>query len=184
MNELIRKAIGKWLEKLRRTTPATIAVRSVSFAAAAAALWAGAPSLISSPRLVTPIIVIALLPALLPGSRAVTAVMLLTVAGWMFGTLGLGEEISVASAFGTACALYLLHSSAALAAVLPHDAIVDTAVLVRWAARAGLVLVASAAVTAIVVTLARTVTPTTSMLALLAGFGVVAGTVWLLARRA
>jgi hypothetical protein len=180
MNQMFRK----WLEKLWRTTPATIAVRAVVFAAAAAGLWAGAPSSITSGRLVAPVIVAALLPALFPGSRAVTAVMLLTVGGWMFGTLALGEEVSVAGAFGTACALYLLHTSAALAAMLPYDAIVDSAVLLRWAGRAVLVLVASGAVTAIVVTLARTLTPTTSTLALLAGFGVVAGTVWLLARRA
>jgi hypothetical protein len=156
----------------------------VVFATAAAALWAGTPSEIASPRLIAPIAVVALIAALFPGGRAITAVMLLAVGGWMAGTLALGEQITVAGAFGTACVLYLLHSSAALAAMLPHDAIVDTAALLRWAGRAGMVLAASAAVTAIVVTLARTLTPTTSTLALVAGFGVVAGTVWLLARKA
>jgi hypothetical protein len=129
-------------------------------------------------------VILALLPALFPNSAAVTGVMLTVACGWMFGALGLGESVSVVGTFVTAAALYLLHSFAALAAALPYDAIVDTAVLLRWGARASLVLAGSAAVTAIVVTLAQSLAPTTSTVAILGGFGVVAGTVWLLARRA
>jgi hypothetical protein len=169
---------------LSRITAATIVVRAVVFAMAAAMLWSAAPQAVASPNLVPLIVVVALLPAVFPDSRAVTAVMLLGVACWMLDTLAFGEEVSIAGTFVTACALYLLHTSAALAAMLPYDAIVDTAVLLRWAARAGLVLAGAAGVTAIVVTLAQKLTPTTSMWAMLAGFGVVAGTVWMLARRA
>jgi len=169
---------------LLRITAATVAVRIVVFVAAVAALWAAVPSALASPRILMPVLILALMPALFPNSGVVTGVMLTVVCGWMFGTLGLGETVSVVGTFVTAAALYLLHSFATLAAALPYDAIVDTAVLLRWAARAGLVLAGSAAMAAIVVTLAQSLPPTTSTVAILSGFGVVAGTVWLLARKA
>jgi hypothetical protein len=169
---------------LLRITAATVAVRAVVFVAAVAALWAAVPSALASPRVLTPVLILGLMPALFPNSGVVTGVMLTVACGWMFGTLGLGESVTVVGTFMTAAALYLLHSFAALAAALPYDAIVDTAVLLRWATRASMVLAVSAAVTALVVVLAQRVAPTTSTVAILAGFGVVAGTVWLLARKA
>lgn len=167
---------------MKRLTAAPLFVRAVVFVCAAVALWAAVPSSMTSPRIAMPVVFLAALPAVFPNGGAVTGVMLTVAFGWMFGALVLGDSVSVAGTFVTAAALYLMHSFAALAAMLPHDAIVDTAVLLRWAARAGLVLAASAAVTAIVVTLAQTLPPTASTVALLAGFGVVGGTVWLLSR--
>ena len=169
---------------MKRLTPAPLFVRAVVFLSAAIALWAALPGTAQGPRVVVPIVLFAALPAVFPDSRAVSAVMVTVAFGWMFGALVLNGSVTVIGTFTAAAALYLLHSFAALAAMLPYDAIVDTAVLLRWAARSGIVLAGSAAVTAIVVTLARIMTPTTSVAAILAGFCVVGGTVWLLARNA
>ncbi len=169
---------------MKRLTPAPALVRAVVFVSAIVALWAATPATAHSPRLLVPIVVFAAMPAVFPDSAAVTAVMLTVVFGWLAGALVLGESVSVFGTFLTAAALYLLHSFAALAAMLPYDAIVDTGVLLRWAARCGLVLLGSVLVTAIVVTAAPKLAPTTSILALLGGFGVVVGTVWLLSRNA
>ena len=79
---------------LRRVTPVTIAMRVVIFVAAAAALWAATPSAIASPRVLMPVIVLALVPAFAPNSGVVTGVMVTVACGWMFGTVGLGEEVT------------------------------------------------------------------------------------------
>ncbi len=154
------------------------------FLAAVTGLWLAAPTAMVSVRLLLPIVALALLPALVPGGRVVGATMAIIVGLWVTSTLAFGEEAGVVRTFATACALYLTHSAAALAAALPYDAIVDNLVIVRWAGRAVTVILASAAVTAIVVLLAPTLSPTTSIFALLGGLAAVFALVMLLSKAA
>jgi hypothetical protein len=175
--------IKAW-RRLTRTAPGPLAVRAVIFFAAAAGMWLAAPTAFVSFRLMLPIAVAAALPALLPNSRAVGATMVFIVGLWVVSTLALGEQATPGRTFLTACALYLTHSAATLAAMLPHDAIVDNQVIIRWAGRTATVIFVSGLVTAVVVVLASRLTPTTSVFALLGGLGIVVALVALLARSA
>lgn len=172
------------LRSVMRTAPGPLAVRGVVFFATAVALWLAMPAAMVSLRLLLPVFLLALLPALVPGGRVVAVAMFAVVGLWATSTLAFGEEAGVVRTFATACALYLAHSGAALAAMLPHDAIVDNQVIIRWAGRAVTVIVSSAAVAAVIVLLAPALTPTTSVLALLAGIGVAFALVALLAKAA
>jgi hypothetical protein len=159
-------------------------VRAVAFFAAAAGMWIAAPTAFVSFRLLLPIAIVAALPALIPDGRAVSLTMMVIIGLWVVATLAFGEPAGVARTFLTACALYVTHSAAALAAMLPHDAIVDNQVIIRWAGRSALVIFASGLITAIVVVLAPLLTPTTSIFALLSGLAIVVALVALLAKAA
>jgi hypothetical protein len=176
--------LNRILQRVARTAPGPAAVRAVVFLAAAAGMWIAAPTPFVSLRLLLPIVVAAALAALIPQGRVVGVTMAFIVGLWVTATLGFGEPASAGRTFMAACALYLTHSAAALAAALPYDAIVDNQVLIRWAGRTAMVIVASGLITALVVLLAPLLTPTTSILALLAGFAVVLALVALLARSA
>ncbi len=165
------------IDKLRRVTPAPLIMRALVFATGFAALWSAAPGAVLSPRFLFFIGVLSLVPAFAPGSRFVDVMMVLAVIFWVVATLGTGQTVTGPGTFTTACALYLLHSSAALAAVLPYDSIVDSAVILRWAARAALVIVVSAAVSTLIVLTVPSVTPGASVPVLLVGLGAAAGIV-------
>ena len=172
------------MRRTLRTAPGPLAVRGIVFFAAAAGLWIAAPAAFVSLRLLLPIALAALFAALFPGGRVVGVTMTLIIVSWILSTLAFGEPAGIGRTFMTACALYLTHSAAALAAMLPHDAIVDNQVIIRWAGRSAMVIVASAAVTGIVVLLATRFTPTTSTFAVVGGLGVVAAIVAVLAKAA
>jgi hypothetical protein len=60
--------------------------------------------------------------------------------GWLAATTAWGETPSYWRLVVLAASLYGVHTLAALAAVLPYDAIVSGTVLTRWLLRAGLVV--------------------------------------------
>jgi hypothetical protein len=168
------------IDKLARLTKGPLFVRGVTFMAAWAAMWLAAPAPVATPRYALLMALAALAPAIGPNTRLVTGVMLLIIAGWAASVLGAGEEATGLRTFGVAVGLYLLHSAAALAAVLPYDSIVDRVVLLRWAARCVMVILAGAVVAAIIVWLAPSLTPGSSVPALLAGLAAVAALLALL----
>lgn len=171
------------LERLARVTAVPLILRMVIFLSALLGLWLAAPAEASPPRFLLAMAFLAALPGLLPGTRLVDLVMLSMLAGWVVTTLGLGEPAEPWRVFGIGVALYLTHSAAALAAVLPYDAVVDSQVPLRWAARCGLVIVGAGVLTAAIVVMARTITPGTSVVVLLLGLAVVIGTIAMLTRR-
>jgi hypothetical protein len=71
----------------------------------------------------------------MPGTRIVTFVLLGAVASWFVSLLNATESLTLWRLIGFAAALYLAHSSAALAAIVPHDAMLAPEVLVRWYAK-------------------------------------------------
>lgn len=172
-----------WVDKLGRVTAVPLVLRGVVFAAAWLGMWLALPSPVASVRVALVLVVVALAPALAPGTRAVDGVMLAIVALWVASVLMVGQAAEPVHTFVTAAALYLTHSAAAFAAVLPYDSVVDAQVVLRWAARSALVLAAAGAVTAAVVLLAPLAGQTTSMVALFAGLGIVVALIALLARR-
>ncbi|GAB4049362.1 hypothetical protein [Catellatospora paridis] len=166
---------------LGRITGGPLLVRGIVFVAAVTGLLLAAPGGLPA-RMMLGFLVLAAVPAIAPGGVAVTLVMLATVAMWLADTMLFLAEPSMGRLLGTAAALYLLHNAAALAAVLPYDAIVDNQVLLRWAVRSALVLGAAGGLTIVLVTVLPGMYITTPTVALVVGLAVVAAAVALLTR--
>jgi hypothetical protein len=126
-----------------RATAWPFGVRLVVFAAAMVAQGFAYPpeTALGSPALL--IVMLALLPAVWPRSAAVTVYWLVTVAGWVASTMLYDSQVTLPRLVGLSVALYVVHSGAALAAVLPYDAVVDRVVILRWLMRGVLVIVVS-----------------------------------------
>jgi hypothetical protein len=141
MNALIARV----LTVMSRITPATVLVRGATFVFATAALVMAAPAVLYGPRSVLAAAVGGLVVALAPGSRIVTLVLVLAAVGWGLSWAGRLNEISPLQLVAFGSLLYLAHSSATLAALIPYDAVVTPEVLTRWYVRA-LAIVATSAV--------------------------------------
>lgn len=142
-SESLRLRLVEWGQMARRATAGPMLVRLAATLAAGAAITAAAPegALQASPALA--LVPVALGVGLFPRTRWVTIVALACVFSWLIATVGLEEDVTAARLGTLAVALYLMHSAAALAAVLPYDTIVAPVVLLRWALRTLLVLGAS-----------------------------------------
>ncbi|MER7004608.1 hypothetical protein ABT297_16380 [Dactylosporangium sp. NPDC000555] len=143
--------------------------------------------------------VVALLPAVFPRTRMVGLAIFACAFGWfistsatsstdgpasLIGTIAYGERISVVRLVALSAALYLMHSLAALAAVLPYDAVLSPGVLAGWLVRAGGIVAVSAIVSvALMVVVKLTIGPV-FLVASLVGMLAVAWLVYLIARRA
>lgn len=86
----------------------------------------------------------AVLPAVLPGSWAVTALELVAVVAWIVRPMASGDVVTWLPLTALAAALYLHHTSSALAAAMPMDTALATEVPIRWLQRAGVVIAATA----------------------------------------
>lgn len=172
----------KPMDRFARLAPVPVMVRSLVFVCALAGMWVAAPERLLHPRMLIMFGLLAVLPALFPAGRWVSLAMTSIAVLWLASTLAVGEPATAGRTFAAACALYLTHSAAALAAVLPVDAVVDISVLLRWAARATLVLFGAAAVTGFVVWFAPGLDPTTSLFAIIGGLGAVALVVLVMSR--
>jgi len=98
-------------------------------------------------RVLVPLVLVALYPAFAPRGRAVTFAVLVAVAGWIYDTTWYEARVALWRVLAIATLTYLGHTLAALAAVLPYDAVVGAEVVGAWLGRAGLVVVGSAVLT-------------------------------------
>jgi hypothetical protein len=137
-----------------RFTPGPLLVRAGIFVTAVGALLTAYPAIVVASRLVVGLVLLAAVPMIAPRGRWTTLVALIAVCGWLFATMGYAERVTLFRLLGITGLLYLMHSLAALAAVLPHDAVVAPEVLVRWIGRALLVVAASAVPALVVVVIA------------------------------
>jgi hypothetical protein len=124
---------------LARATAWPFAVRVAVFLAALAAQAFAYPPQVFAGTAAVLVMTLAALPALWPRTAAVTVFWLVTVTGWVAAT-ALFDVANVPRLIGLTAALYLVHTGAALAAVLPYDAVVEPTVVVRWVLRAVLVI--------------------------------------------
>jgi hypothetical protein len=122
-----------------RATVAPMLVRgTILLAAVVAMALAFPPSRLASPVAIV-LILASLLPALLPRGPAPSIAITLAVVGWLINT-ALGEaSIPVWHVSALAIALYVVHAGAALAAVLPYDAVVAPGTFRPLVIRAGIV---------------------------------------------
>jgi hypothetical protein len=145
---LIRRGFRDRLHRLRRIAARAAAgpmlVRLGVFAMAVLAQVLAYPSEIVWSGTVALLVALAALPALFPRTAAVTVFWLLTVLGWLAATSVYGEPATVWRLGALTGALYLVHSGASLAAVLPYDAVVDPVVVARWLVRAAVTVAGSA----------------------------------------
>jgi hypothetical protein len=173
--------IGEYAALVRRTTPGPLLVRGGVFATALLSLLVAWPrALVFGPGALA-ILVVATLPAVAPRGRLPGLVILLAVTGWLISTLTYAETPAFLRLVVLAGALYLAHNLAALAAVLPYDAVVAPGILLRWLARAGVVVLLT-----VVLALFGAVAPGyltgRSLIASLVGLALMAATVGYLAR--
>jgi hypothetical protein len=128
--------------------------------------------------------IVALLPAVFTRSRLVGLAVFACAFGWILGKFVYGESVSVPRLIALSTTLYLMHSLAALAAVLPYDAIVSPGVLSGWLLRAVAVVAVSALVSVAMLFLVKVTLGPVYLIASLIGV-LAAGTLaYLVARRA
>ena len=175
--------ISARIERIRRVTPGPLLVRVALFVFALLALLLAWPAdAWTTPGGFGVFLALALLPAAFPRSLLVTVTLLAALVGWLAATTIGGAVPDLLTLVLLATSLYLTHTLAALAAVLPYDAIVAPGVLLRWVGRAGRVLLLTGALALFVVVLPGYVGGRGYLAFSLLGLGLVAATIGYLAR--
>jgi hypothetical protein len=145
VNEL-RERFDAMVTSARRTGPGTVLVRGALFVVALLAQLIAWPASVVLGRAVLLLVVLAILPVLAPRTLMVTLSIFAAVLGWLVATTAYGEDLTYWRLVVLAGALYLVHTLAALATVLPYDAALSPGVLTGWLLRAGAVVALTAAV--------------------------------------
>ncbi|MEU7907854.1 hypothetical protein [Actinoplanes sp. NPDC049118] len=126
--------------------------------------------------------VVAVYPAVAPRGRGVTFAVLVVVCGWILDTTWGDARVALWRVLSIATLLYVGHTLAALAAVLPYDAIVNLDVVATWLGRALLVVLISAVLTVVALGLTAELAGGAFVIATLVGLGAAVGMTLLLAR--
>jgi hypothetical protein len=186
MNELtayFSSRIGHARDMAMRAMPGPMLVRLAVWFWAVVALGLAMPEeLVTSLRGALVLLVIGLLPALLPRTRMVSLMLFTAVVGWLATTAAFEEPIATWRLVALAGALYLVHTSAALAAVLPYDTVTSPGVLAGWLLRALGVVALAVPFGALAVAGSGLFGGRTFLVAAIAGAGVVCVLGWLVAR--
>ncbi len=176
--------MATWYLVARRTTSAFFLLRGGVWVAGFAALvtaWPGA--VVLSPWLAL-MVAVALAAALAPRTWLVMGLLLGAVTGWVAATTVYGEPVGYLRMVLLAALLYLTHIFAALSAVVPNDATVTPQALVAWLPRTGALLAFTVLVGLVAAVLPDLFGGARFVFAALAGFAVMAGLVYYLARLA
>jgi len=119
-----------------RATTLPLLVRGGTALAFVLALLVAWPVSLTASRYVVLLAVVGAYPAIAPRGRGVTFAVLVVVGGWVLDTTFYDSRVALWRVLSIATLLYLGHSMAALAAVLPYDAIVHADVIGGWLGRA------------------------------------------------
>jgi hypothetical protein len=177
---LVNRVVALVVETRRTTAPVLLlrtAVTVTLLVAAAVAL----PSGVVLSGLFVPFVALAVLAGLFPRTRLVGLALLATAAAWFATSFAVSGSIPIARVLVLAAALYIAHSCAALAAVLPHDCVVAADTIGRWASRMLLVLAASLALGALGLALVGHLRSVSSIIGPIVGSLIAAGIAGLLA---
>jgi hypothetical protein len=164
-----------------RATPVPLGVRCGVFLAGLVAIVVAYPGWVLFARPGLLLLALPLLPALRPRGRLPTLLALAAVIGWLVSTTVGDGRVELWSLLVLTAALYLLHSLAALAAVLPYDAVVPPDVVGGWLLRALAVLLASAVLAVLALAAAGATGDRKALVAALLGLAVAAALPGLLA---
>ena len=165
-----------------RATALPLLVRAgigLSFVLALVVAW---PAGLTASRYVMLLVLAGVYPALAPRGRGVTFTVLLVVGGWVLDTTWYDARVALWRVLSIATLLYLGHTLAALAAVLPSDAIVNVDVVGGWLSRALLVVLISAVLTVVTLGLTAELAGGAFVIATLVGLGAAVGVTLLLGR--
>jgi len=176
-----RDRIDRAKRILARATAWPFAVRLAVFAAAMAAQGFAYPSSVLLGGSVLVVLALAVLPAAWPRTAAVTVFWLVTVTGWLLSTTLYGTTATLTRLVGVAVSLYVVHTGAAFAAVLPYDSVVEPVVVARWLLRAGAVAAVGIGGAVAGMYAVADLSTNTYLAATLAGIVPVVALVWLLA---
>jgi hypothetical protein len=174
--------IDEVVARVRRTTPGPLLVRIGLFVVAQLGMVLAWPLAVTLSPAFLAFFAVALLTMLFPRGPMPSLCLFVALVGWLVSTLLLGSTANFLGLLLLASALYLVHNLAALAAVLPYDAVVAPVVLLRWLGRAGLVLSLTAALALFAVVAPLYVGEHTYLVASLLGLALMAVTVAYLAR--
>jgi hypothetical protein len=168
-----------------RVKPGPLLVRAAVWALTAGAFLLAYPGeVVIGVRGTLVAVIIALIPAALPRTRMVSLVLFAIVVGWVIATTVYGHPITAARLLPLAALLYLMHTTAALAAVLPYDTVVVRGVFLAWFLRAVPVVVVSAIFGLVAVVGADRLGGQAYLAAAIGGVALVCVTAWLLVRAA
>jgi hypothetical protein len=147
MNALVESLLSR-IKRARdmvsRATAGPLLVRITVWALTVAGFEVAYPGeVVRTPEGVPIIMLVSMLPAAFARSRMVSLSLFAIAIGWMVATTVFEEPVAAWRLITLAALLYLMHITAALAAVLPYDTVVAPAVLGRWLLRAVLVIVAT-----------------------------------------
>jgi hypothetical protein len=168
--------------RLSRLSGGPLAVRAVLFLTSWTALLLAGPVEVMQPRFLLATAVVAALPAILPQTGLVTVTMLVVIGAWLLDTVAFGAQISALRLVALSLLLYFVHAAAALAAVLPYDAVVERQAITRWIGRGLLVALSAAVVTVALLLLLPGLPALPNAVPLLAGLLAAVGVTALLVR--
>ncbi|MEV6299445.1 hypothetical protein AB0M02_08575 [Actinoplanes sp. NPDC051861] len=178
-------AIARRVDRARvamgRATAVPLLVRfGVLLSGLLAMLVAWPPQLLAG-RLLIPLLVVVIWPAVAPRGRGGTVSALVTVGGWLADTAGYDSRVALWRVLALATLLYLAHTLTALAALLPYDAMVNADVPALWLGRAGIVILISAVLIVLALGLTADLGGGAFQLATLVGLAAAAGVTLVLA---
>ena len=178
----INRRIERTRTVVARATALPLLVRGGIGLAFVLALLVAWPVALTASRYVVLLGLIGVYPAFAPRGRGVTAAVLVVVAGWIIDTTWYDARVALWRVLSIATLMYLGHTLAALAAVLPYDAIVNADVLGGWLSRALLVVLISAVLTVITLSLTTRLAGGAFVIATLVGLAAAVGVTLLLGR--
>ncbi len=164
-----------------RATLTPLLLRCGVFLCALAAFTVAYPAPVLASRVTGVLLLVAALPALWPRGWGATLVAVGAVGGWILDTTWYEQPVALWRLLALAGLLYLVHTLAALAAVLPYDAVVATEVVAHWLARAFAVVLGSAVLAVTVLALTGAAGGGAFLAASLLGLVVAVGVAGLLA---
>jgi hypothetical protein len=174
-------------ERVRRTTAIPALVRVAASAAAFVGLALALPDeAIQLPLLWVLVFGASALVGLAPRSRMTTIVIMFAVLAWLTRTIWFQPDTGLWRLMLLTAALYVAHTGAALASVLPYDALVSPGVAARWLRRSAIVVGASLVLELVMVTIAGQLQPVSlvvlPVLGIIMAAGLAAVLAWLLRR--
>jgi hypothetical protein len=165
-----------------RATTLPLLVRGGIALAFVVALLVAWPVSLTASRYALLLAVVACYPAIAPRGRGVTFAVLVVVGGWVLDTTFYDSRVALWRVLSIATLLYVGHSLAALAAVLPYDAIVNADVIGGWLGRTLVAVLISAVLTVFTLGLTADLAGGAFLIATLAGLAAAVGLTLLLAR--
>jgi hypothetical protein len=178
----ITRRIDRTRTVVARATALPLLVRggiALAFVLAMVVAW---PTALTASRYVVLLALIGVYPAVAPRGRGVTVTVLFVVGGWILDTSYYDARVALWRVLSIATLLYLGHTLAALAAVLPYDAIVHPDVIGSWLLRALLVVLISAVLTVLTLGLTAELAGGAFLIATLTGLAAAVGLTLLLGR--